>query len=48
MQAQGIALRDRPDCPGCVRISVGTQAEMDRLLAVLEQILSKWRPGVSK
>jgi len=48
MQARGIALRDRPDCPGCVRISVGTQAEMDRVLAVLEQILSKWRPGVSK
>ena len=48
MQALGIALRDRPDCPGCVRISVGTQAEMDRVLAVLEQILSKWRPGVSK
>lgn len=48
MRAQGIALRDRPDCPGCVRISVGTQPEMDRVLAVLEQILARLRPGVSK
>ncbi len=48
MRAQGIALRDRPDCPGCVRISVGTQPEMDRVLAVLEQIVAKLRPGVSK
>ena len=47
MQAQGIALRDRPDCPGCVRISIGTQREMDRVLAALEQIISRLRPGVS-
>jgi histidinol-phosphate aminotransferase len=40
MTAQGIALRDRPDCPGCVRISIGTQSEMERVLAVLKQILA--------
>jgi histidinol-phosphate/aromatic aminotransferase/cobyric acid decarboxylase-like protein len=50
MRAQGIALRDRPDCPGCVRISIGTQREMDRVLAVVEQTVSTRKPrsGVSK
>jgi histidinol-phosphate aminotransferase len=41
MAAQGIALRDRPDCPGCVRISIGTQAEMERVLTVLKQALAQ-------
>ncbi len=41
MTAQGIALRDRPDCPGCVRISIGTQPEMERVLAVLKQALAE-------
>jgi histidinol-phosphate aminotransferase len=40
MTAQGIALRDRPDCPGCIRISIGTQAEMERVLGVLKQALA--------
>jgi histidinol-phosphate aminotransferase len=50
MRAQGIALRDRPDCPGCVRISIGSQREMDRVLAVVEPMVSKTKPrsGVSK
>ncbi len=48
MTAQGIALRNRPDCAGCVRISVGTHAEMERVVSVLEQIVCKDRPGVSK
>ena len=39
MIAQGIALRNRPDIPGCVRISIGTQAEMERVVAVLKQVV---------
>jgi histidinol-phosphate aminotransferase len=39
MIAQGIALRNRPDIPGCVRISIGTQAEMERVVAALKQTL---------
>jgi histidinol-phosphate aminotransferase len=39
MISQGIALRNRPDIPGCVRISIGTQAEMERVVAVLKQTL---------
>lgn len=48
MRARGIALRDRPDCPGCVRVSIGTKLEMEQVVAVLEQIVSKLRAGVSK
>jgi histidinol-phosphate aminotransferase len=50
MLTQGIALRDRPDCPGCVRISIGTQREMERVLAVLEPMVSPKSPrsGVSR
>jgi histidinol-phosphate aminotransferase len=50
MRAQGIALRDRPDCPGCVRISIGTQPEMERVLAALDPIVSAKKPrsGVSR
>jgi histidinol-phosphate aminotransferase len=40
MTTEGIALRDRPDIPGCVRISIGTQAEMERVLAVLKRMLA--------
>ncbi len=39
MTASRIALRDRPDCPGCVRISIGTQAEMERVVSVLKEIM---------
>ena len=39
LRARGIALRDRPDCEGCVRISIGTQQEMERLLNELKQVL---------
>ncbi|MBZ5507050.1 MAG: histidinol-phosphate transaminase [Acidobacteriia bacterium] len=39
LRARGIALRDRPDCEGCVRISIGTQQEMERLLTELKQVL---------
>jgi histidinol-phosphate aminotransferase len=41
MHARGIALRDRPDCPGCVRITIGTQPEMERVVSELKQILSR-------
>jgi len=40
LKARGISLRDRPDCEGCVRISIGTQAEMERVLAALKQALA--------
>jgi histidinol-phosphate aminotransferase len=43
LRARGIALRDRPDCEGCVRISIGKQQEMERLVAELKQVL----PAVS-
>lgn len=41
MRAEGIALRNRPDCEGCVRISIGTQPEMERVVAVLKKIISE-------
>jgi histidinol-phosphate aminotransferase len=37
MRDWGIALRDRQDCPGCVRISIGTQKEMEVVLQALKQ-----------
>ncbi|HZU31624.1 MAG TPA: histidinol-phosphate transaminase [Candidatus Angelobacter sp.] len=39
MRKRGIALRDRPDCEGCVRISIGKQHEMERLITELKQIV---------
>jgi histidinol-phosphate aminotransferase len=33
----GIALRDRSDCPGCVRVSVGKQKEMEVVLLALKK-----------
>src|SRR6185437_3534716 len=41
LRARGIALRDRPDCAGCVRITIGKQQEMERLIAELKQVLSQ-------
>ncbi|HKD82834.1 MAG TPA: histidinol-phosphate transaminase [Candidatus Angelobacter sp.] len=40
LRARGIALRDRPDCQGCARITIGTPAEMQRLVAALKQVLA--------
>lgn len=40
LRARGIALRDRPDCQGCVRITIGTPAEMERLVAELKAVLA--------
>jgi histidinol-phosphate aminotransferase len=41
LRAHGIALRDRPDCEGCVRISIGTQAEMERVVTELKAVLAQ-------
>jgi histidinol-phosphate aminotransferase len=43
LRTRGIALRDRPDCEGCVRITIGTQAEMERLISELKQVLAGLR-----
>jgi histidinol-phosphate aminotransferase len=40
LRARGIALRDRPDCEGCVRITVGKPHEMERLIGELKQVLA--------
>src|SRR5262249_33580290 len=40
LRARGIALRDRPDCEGCVRITIGTLGEMERLMRELKQVLA--------
>lgn len=39
MTASGIAVRNRPDCVGCIRISIGTQKEMERVLSVLKGVM---------
>ncbi len=42
MARRGILVRDRssdPGCSGCVRITLGTAEQMDRLLATLEEIV---------
>ncbi len=41
LRTHGIALRDRPDCEGCVRITIGKPHEMERLIAELKQVLSQ-------
>jgi len=41
LRARGISLRDRPDCPGCVRISIGKQAEMERVVAELKAAVAQ-------
>ena len=41
LRGRGISLRDRPDCEGCVRITIGKQQEMERLMAELKQVLSQ-------
>lgn len=44
MAESGIALRKPGDCPNCIRISIGTQKEMERMLAVLKEIMSNTPP----
>ena len=40
MSGNGVALRTRPDLPGCIRITIGTPIEMDRVIAVLRQCVA--------
>jgi histidinol-phosphate aminotransferase len=40
LRARGIALRDRPDCEGCLRITIGTLGEMERVIAELKHVLA--------
>jgi histidinol-phosphate aminotransferase len=44
LRARGIGLRDRSDCEGCVRITIGTQKEMERVVAALQQVTGKPAP----
>lgn len=37
----GVSLRDRPDCEGCARISIGTQKEMEHVLYLLKEITTR-------
>jgi hypothetical protein len=37
-------LRDRPDCEGCVRITIGKRKEMEVVVMGLKQILGKLTP----
>lgn len=41
MSRNGVALRDRPDCKGCIRVSIGTQEEMERVVSLLKEIMSE-------
>jgi histidinol-phosphate aminotransferase len=41
LRARGISLRDRPDCEGCVRITIGSRQEMERLVSELKQVLAQ-------
>ena len=40
MAETGVALRNRSDCDGCIRISIGTQNEMERVVATLKKIVA--------
>jgi histidinol-phosphate aminotransferase len=40
LEARGIALRNRPDCAGCVRVTIGTQQEMEYVISELKQVLA--------
>jgi histidinol-phosphate aminotransferase len=53
MRHRGILVRDRnadPGCAGCVRITVGTRAQMDQLLSSLPETLNAihWSPNVTE
>jgi histidinol-phosphate aminotransferase len=37
----GVGLRDRADCPGCARISIGTQNEMEHVIHLLKEICAR-------
>ncbi|HVP56252.1 MAG TPA: histidinol-phosphate transaminase [Candidatus Eisenbacteria bacterium] len=48
MRQRGILVRDRsadPGCDGCVRITLGTTAQTDRLLAALREVIAQLKLG---
>jgi histidinol-phosphate aminotransferase len=45
LRAAGISLRDRPDCEGCVRISIGKQQEMERVIVELKKAVAQIAPA---
>jgi histidinol-phosphate aminotransferase len=48
MRQRGILVRDRsadPGCEGCVRITIGTRDQMNRLLAVLPEVFAELQIG---
>ncbi len=48
MRQRGILVRDRssdPGCDGCVRITLGTAAQTDRLLPVLQEVFAELKLG---
>ena len=48
MRVRGILVRDRssdPGCDGCVRITVGTAEQTDRLIAVLREVVLELKLG---
>jgi histidinol-phosphate aminotransferase len=49
MRQHGMLVRDRsndPGCGGCVRITLGTVAQTDRLIAVMREVLAGLKPGL--
>jgi histidinol-phosphate aminotransferase len=48
MRQRGISVRDRssdPGCNGCVRITIGTASQTDRLLEVLQEVCAELKLG---
>src|SRR5208283_4886854 len=48
MRQRGILVRDRsadPGCDGCVRITIGTTEQTDRLIATLREVLAELKLG---
>ena len=48
MRQRGILVRDRshdPGCDGCVRITLGTITQTDRLLAMLREVFAELKLG---
>lgn len=48
MRERGILVRDRssdPGCEGCVRITIGTTEQMDRLLVALDEVAAELKLG---
>ncbi len=51
MRQRGVLVRDRssdPGCDGCVRITLGTAAQTDRLLEALQQVFAEMNLGAEE